>query len=186
MSNFKDEKLLKMNDDIFLDVEKLKLYEDVSEDYVGYFHNYEYPEYGEIFHWYKVQNPAYKVLKKTFKLLYAEGSTYILSRKACEKILKDGRKFFETSPENYIGEDVHVGMSLEDSSISKKDIKMPSELCYEITTDFMSIHPVSLVLFDKLKSAKTNEEKKTLLEKYNFTNENILRLNYLRKIQSVV
>lgn len=183
-NKFTDEKLVKVDDDNFLDVVKLKQYETALEDYIGYFHNYEQRNWHDsYFHWYKIQNPEYKREKKQFKLDYAEGAMYILSRKACEKVLKDGRGFFKNTPESYLGEDVRVGMSLNDDSIVKKDIKELIPLSYEITKDFMSIHPIGLLMFDKLKDAKTNEEKEEILIRFNYLNENIRREEFLKKIK---
>ena len=178
----KNDILMKMDDDVFIDLEKLKRYENIKEDYVGYFHAYELGEFGKYFHWYKIKNPEYKIFKRHFRLSYCEGALYFLSRKSCEKIIKDGREFYKNTPKTYLGEDVHVGMSLEDSAISKKDIKLITELQYEITEDYMSIHPISLSIFDKLKKSKTNEEKLEVLTKYNFLNENALRFTYLKNI----
>ena len=186
LKHFNDEKLLKMNDYTFVDLEKLKCWENVSEDYVGYFNSTGHDEIGTYFHWYKMENPEYKVLKRNVVLNFAEGSMYILSRKACEKILTDGRSAFTNTPSTYLGEDFRVGISLEHPSITKKCIKEPIDLPYEITEDFMSIHPVCSVMFNKLKEAKTNEEKKQVLIKYNFLNENLHRLEYLKKIQPVM
>jgi hypothetical protein len=187
LKNFSDEKIVKSDDDNFLDVEKLKLYETAPEDYIGHFHNYEMHDwYDQYFHWYKMQNPEYKVAKRTFKLDFAEGAMYILSRKACEKILKDGVGVFKNTPESYLGEDVRIAMSLNDDSIVKKDIKEDTQLNYEITKDFMSVHPVHLLIFDKLMSAKTNEGKAEVLKKYDFMNVNTHRAEFFKKLKPLV
>lgn len=186
MKDYPDETLLKMDDDVFVDLEKLKKYDSLTEDYVGYFHDYETSQYGAIFHLYKIKNPAFRIEKKCFKLQYAEGAMYFLSRKACSKVLADGRDFYKNTPETYLGEDVHVGMSLEDEIITKKNIKFHSELGYEITEDLMSVHPVNLIVFDKLKAAKSNGDKLKVLADYNFINDNMLRLKYLAKVEPVV
>jgi hypothetical protein len=183
MKNFPDEKLVKMDDDNFLDTAKLKSYESVIEDYVGFFHAYELGEFGKFFHWYKMKNEEYKVFKKHFRLAYAEGAMYILSRKACQKIIDKGRDFFKNTPETYLGEDVKVGLCLDTPEITKKDIKLPNDLHYDITQDFLSAHPINLLVFDKLRNAKTNEEKMELLKQYNYLNENALRIEFLKKIK---
>jgi len=187
LKNFGDEKLLKMDDDNFLDVKKVGRYETAPEDYIGHFHNYQLHDwYDQYFHWYKVENPEYKRPKKTFELDFAEGGVFILSRKACEKIVKDGREFFKNTPETYLGEDVRVAMSLNDPSIVKKDIKISTGLGYEITEDFIAIHPVHMHLFGKLMAANTNEEKAEILKKYNFMNENIHRAEFFKKLKPTI
>lgn len=179
-----DEKLVKMDDDNFLDWEKLKRFETAPEDYIGHFHRYgKGYKHDSYFHWYKIQNPAYKTLKPVFDLSFAEGAMYILSRKACEKITNTGREFFKNTPETYLGEDIKIGLCLKDDFISRRDIKQETNLHYEITEDFMSIHPVSLIVLEKLKSAKTIEEKSEILTRFNILNENVKRENFLRKIQ---
>jgi len=186
MKNFSDEKLVKIDDDNYLDVKKLGRYETSPEDYIGHFHEYKLHDwYDPYFHWYKMDNPEYKIAKKQFELNYAEGAVCILSRKACEKILKDGREFFKNTPETYMGEDIRVGMSLNDPFIVKKDIKISTGLTYEITEDFTAIHPVNLLVFDKLMATKTNEEKAEVLKKYDYLNENHHRLQFLKKVRPV-
>ena len=183
---FTDDKLLKMNDDTFLDIEKIKKYESCKEDYIGFFHSPIPNEYAKIFHWYKIENPEYKVFKNDITTTYADGSMYIINRNACKKILNCGIDFFKVTPTEYFGEDVKVGLALQDKSIIKKDIKYPAIALYEITEDFMSIHPTNVLMFDKLKIAKTNDEKMKILNQYNFINENLLRIQYLDKIKTMV
>ena len=183
MENHNDSQLLKMNDDTFLDFTKLRQYESAIQDYIGFFHDYELGRFNKFFHWYKVTNPAFKVFKRQVPLKYAEGAMYILSRKACERILQKGREFFRSLPETYLGEDLKVGLTLDCPDIVKWDIKHPNELNYEVTTDFMSIHPVSLLMFDKLKAAKTNEQKMEILRRYCSLNENALRIDFLTRTE---
>lgn len=178
-----DPQLVKLNDDTFLDFDKLKRYESATQDYIGFFHSFHDARFSKFFHWYKVKNPAFRVFKQIVSCNYAEGAMYILSRKACERIVQFGEDYFTSTPETYLGEDVRVGMALDDPSIVKWDIKHPNDLDYEITEDFMSIHPVSLLMFDKLAEAETNEAKMEVLTKFYSLNENARRNKYLEAME---
>lgn len=181
----KEEKLVKMDDDTWVDFEKLKRYENAPEDYIGLFQKYEGGEYNSIFHWYKITSPEFRVPKANFTLSYADGALYILSRNACFTILSKGRHVYHNTPTTYQGEDVKVGMALTDPSITRRDIKfLNHQLNFELFEDFMAVHPVNFLTIKKLNELTTNRQKMDFLTKFNCLSENTLRLNQLRQISS--
>lgn len=171
--------MVKMDDDTYIDFEKLKQ-QNFTEDYIGMFLTYPDDERSKIFHWYTVKTPEYLVKKPTFNLNYAEGGCYILSRKAAQAVYNHGYDFFDSTPATYLGEDVKVGMCLESEEYTKIDLMDNEGMYYEIAKDFLFIHPVNFILFNKLKNT-SNDEKRAILNKYNFLNLNVRRDIFLNK-----
>lgn len=171
--------LIKMDDDTFVDLHKIKDLK-LDADYIGPFVDYPSDIKSEIFHWFKIDNESYKTRKKTFNLSYAEGSFYVLNRKSCNKIIDIGYDFFVNTPENYLGEDIKIGMCLSDNDITKKDITNYQIPYYEIMGDYTIIHPIHHTLFEKINVLNSNNEIKNLLIKYKFLNDNIKREMYLK------
>lgn len=173
-----DDKLVKIDDDTLLDLEQLKKYESSKEDYIGCFVNaghsgqYDKQQYIDL---YRVKNPHYKELKTKYPIQYAEGGFYILSRKACEELAKNKSHFCGLSGETFISEDTLVGICLMSPTFSKNNLKLYNDLPYDMTYDFVSIHPVNLTLFDRLKKIKYCQERLELLSKYRYMNEYSLR-----------
>ena len=170
--------MFKMDDDTFVDVEYFNN-QPFTEDYIGMFFDYPQDTRSSIFHWYKVGDSNYKIPKRTFKLRYAEGGGYILSKKAAQKCYEAGYDFFINTPETYLGEDTKVGMCLDSEDIIKLNLMRNAGMNYEITQNLDIIHPVHFLLFDKLIAAKTVEEKKSVLLKYNYLNANAQRDAFL-------
>lgn len=172
------DRFFKIDDDTFVDTEKVKSI-SFTEDYIGMFRTHPTTAKNSIYHWYKLKTDEFKVPKKHIpNLTYAEGASYSLSKKAAQIVYNKGREFYVNTPETYLGEDVKVGIALEKENITKRDIKSQERLPYEIAEDFLFIHPVHHTLFKKLKNT-TNEEKQTLLLRYNILNVNIKREIYL-------
>jgi hypothetical protein len=180
LKNTEENVLVKMDDDTFVDVDKI-LNNTHEEDYVGLFVKYTKSLKNSIYHWYKIKTESYKIQKPSFDLSYAEGSLYFLNRKAAQAVYNFGYDFFVNVPEQYIGEDIKVGMCLPESEFSRKDITKPWIPFYEISTDFSFIHPVHPFLIDKLKTCNSIEEQLVYLNKFKFLNDNIKREIYLNK-----
>ena len=106
---------------------------------------------------------------------------YILNKKAAKVCYDKGYSFFDSTPETYLGEDTKIGMCLNREDITKQDLMFNENLMYETTKDLMFIHPVHVVLFDKLFQATNKEEKLKILKKYNFLNLNLKREIFLTK-----
>lgn len=176
------EYMVKLDDDTFLDVKKLKMLR-LTEDYIGVFEKPAETLKNTIYHWYKIQNAEYKVQKKVISnLSYAQGACYILSRKAARKIFNKGKEYYINTPTTYLGEDVKVGLVLSEPDIIKKDIKETNyDLFYEIGQNFLFIHPIHFLLYEQMLNT-TNEEKKKLLRKKPILNTNYLREVYLNNI----
>ena len=172
---------VKIDDDTYLDLSKVKQMA-VKADYTGPFVPYIPTIHNKLFHWFKVKDSKYKVKKKTFDLSYAEGSFYILSKKACNTIINKGIEFFVNTPETYLGEDVKIGMCLLQNDITKEDITKIIVPHYESAADFLFIHPVHYLLFSKLKNCNSTEETKTILTKFLCLNDNIAREAYLNGV----
>ena len=172
--------LVKMDDDTYIDFSIFKDFQ-CKEDYIGMFLKYPTTIKSSIFHWYTIQNPNYKIYKKTFDLNYAEGGWYILSKKAALICYEKGQGFYESTPETYLGEDTKIGMALDRPDITKRDLLFNKGLMYETTEDLMVIHPVHPVLFDKLKTCTTIEKKRDWLLRLNYLNLNFQREIYLNK-----
>lgn len=173
--------VIKMDDDTYID---FALFDQTTynEDYIGMFLDYPSTLKSSIFHWYTVDNPEYKIPKKTFDLKYAEGGWYMLSRKAAQICWEKGYSFFDSTPDTYLGEDTKIGMALNCPEITTKDLLYNDGLMYETTKDLMVIHPVHPVLFDKLACSTTKEEKLDWLKRLNCLNLNFKRDIYLNKI----
>lgn len=171
----------KVDDDTLIDIEKSKTI-ITTEDYVGIFETPDNTIKNRIFHWFKIQNPLFKVPKKvTSNISYAQGACYFLSRHAAEIAYNKGREFYVNTPQSYLGEDVKIGMALTDERVIKKDIKSKESLLYEIAENFLFIHPVHFLIYNKLDLASA-EEKLLLLKKYNSLNANCKREVYLTNI----
>ena len=170
--------MVKLDDDTFLDLNKIKKL-NPKEDYIGLFVNYTVSTKSSIFHWYKVDNEKYKIPKRVFNLMYAEGACYLLSKKAANTIKAKGRQFYENTPETYLGEDVKVGMALSGIDIITKNLRSKYEIFYEISDDYMIIHPVNEFVMEKLENCRNLEETKQILQKYNFLNTNLRRETFL-------
>lgn len=180
LKNTQDDILIKMDDDTFVDVDKI-INSSHKEDYVGLFVKYTKSLKNSIYHWYKIKTESYKIQKPSFDLSYAEGSLYFLNRKASQAVYDYGYDFFVNVPEHYIGEDIKVGMCLPESQFTRKDITKPHLPFYEISEDFSFIHPVHPSLISKLKSCKTREDMISYLNRFKFLNDNIKREIYLSK-----
>lgn len=181
LNNTTHDFVFKMDDDAFID---FNLFDPslFPYDYTGMFLTYPEDLKTSIFHWYTIDTPEYKIPMKTFDLKYAEGGCYMLSRKAAQRCYDQGYKFFESTPETYLGEDTKIGMCLTDSDITTHDLLYNKDLMYETTKELMFIHPVHHLLFDKLAEAKTRTEKINILRKYNYLNLNFKREIYLTNV----
>lgn len=173
-------KMIKMDDNVFVDFSKFHP-ETIEEDYVGMFMDYAQDERSSLYHWYKISTQEYKIPKKTFSLKYAQGSCYLLSRKAALICYKHGKKFFENTPSTYLGEDVKVGMCLSSRDIKILDLFKSYNILYETGKDLMVIHPIHFILYDKLFAATTEQEKIKILNDYNFLNDNLKRDIFLNE-----
>jgi len=174
----KNDYMAKLDDDTFLDIEKLKNF-NIKEDYIGVFTTQHDSIENKIYHWFKIQNESFKVPKKIIAdTSYAQGACYFLSKKAAQLVYNKGKDFYINTPDTYLGEDVKVGIALNDLDIIKKDIKSSEDLNYEIAEDFLFVHPVHAFVFDKLKNT-TNKKKKDLLNSFNILNNNKIREHYI-------
>lgn len=172
--------MAKVDDDTYIDFELFdtSLY---TKDYTGMFVKYPTDIKSSIYHWYKIHTPEYNIPKRTFDLDYAQGSCYFLNKKAATICYNQGRSFFESTPETYLGEDTKIGMCLNQGDVTKQDLMHNRNLDYETTKELMFIHPIHHVLFDKLLESKTREQKLNILKQYNFLNCNVKREMFLAK-----
>lgn len=115
--NFDFEYLFKIDDDVCVDPEKLLAYPTQPIDYGGrfnYFSESNVVNYGERFH----QTKGYQ---GNFPSQYANGSLYVLSRRAVEKIISFSKSELEDCRLDPGYEDVMIGKCMESSN----DISRP-------------------------------------------------------------
>lgn len=178
-----NERMVKLDDDTLVDVPKLAQLLK-TEDYIGMFTVQDDTVKNTMYHWYKIKNNSFRVPKKIIKNVpYAHGACYCLSKKAAQIVYNKGRDFYVNTPSTYLGEDIKVGIALLDSDVTRKDITSNESLFYEIAKDFAIVHPVHSLLFEKIKNA-TNQEKQSILRKYEILNANKLRDSFLTDILS--
>lgn len=177
--------LAKMDDDTFINFSKF-FPDSITEDYAGMFLQHSNKQKSTIEHWFKINNEKFKVKKQLYDVRYAEGSFYILSKKAAQLCYDKGYDFYVNTPSTYIGEDVKVGLCLQGKDITLLDLMHKTNLHYEATEDLSIIHPVNILLFDKLMSTSSFNETKNLLIKYDFLNDNTKRDIYLTNLLNQV
>lgn len=176
------DKLIKMDDDTFINFDKFNL-SDIKEDYVGVFLQHSTKQISTIEHWHCIKTPEFKVPKKLYDVFYAEGGFYMLSRKAAALCYDEGYDFYVNTPETYVSEDIKVGLCLQKhKEVSILDLRWECDLNYETAKDFLVIHPVNILLFDKLANSTSIEETRSILLKYDVLNKNVERIFYLTKI----
>lgn len=173
-------RMAKMDDDTYIDFNLFDI-NSYTKDYTGMFLRYPTDTKSSIYHWYKIHTPEYNIPKKTFDLNYAQGSCYFLNKKAATICYNKGQSFFNNTPETYLGEDTKIGMCLNQEDITKQDLMFNENLMYETTKDLLFVHPIHLVLFDKLFQTTSKEEKINVLHQYNFLNCNLKREIFLNK-----
>lgn len=178
------DKMIKMDDNVFLDFKKFHP-EDYNQDYVGMFISCNQDIRSKVHHYYKVSSEDYKIPMKTFDLEYAQGSCYILSRKATRVCIDHGIEFFKNTPETYLGEDIRVGLCLSLAEITKLNLFEYNKILYETAKDLMIIHPIHFLVYPKLFQSKSNQETLNILSSLNFLNENLKRNIYLDSVIDV-
>ena len=149
--------LIKVNDDTFINVDKLLDLNLNNIDYCGKKVNTNYHPY---IHYYKCKDPAFHKPKLRTTHNYIEGGFLILSKKAVNIITSYSEDFFTNFPDAYRGEDVVVGEILHKNNILLTDIcnKKSSTLNMDITGDGISFHPVYFSLMPKLFELSFSEQ----------------------------
>jgi len=173
------DRMIKMDDDTYINFNTLP---DLIEDYIGIFVKYKNDTKSKIYHWYKIKNEKYKIIKTAPCVQYAEGSFYSLSKKAAKIITDTNIEYFINTPETYIGEDIRIGLQLQDSSVSKRDITEYFVPYYETTKNIATIHPVHYSLFDKITACKSPSDIINILNSHKLFNHNFKREIYLENI----
>lgn len=183
---------IKINDDCALDT--LKLEKNFNEfkdfDVIGGFiaNNYNNCSNFDLFkakyiHSFKLKNINMKP-KKVLNISYPEGSFYILSRKAVDKILSKFKKSdFSQNLDEFVGEDMTIGGFLNHfkSELKFLDIKVNTDLIMDITKDFISTHPLKSIFLKKFINIEDNK-KMEFLKNINFSNEYLEKEEYLKRI----
>jgi len=183
---------IKMNDDCVVDIAKLnKHFNDFKEyDVIGYFIKNNYKEYTDIemfkakhIHYFKLQKNTNLKEKQVFDIPYPEGSFYILSRAAVNKILsKYTKEDFVQHLDRFIGEDMTMGIFINSlPELKLLDIRYDIGFPMNITKDYISVHPVKHIFMDKLLSLNDND-KLGFLSSIQFSNEYVLKEKYLNEL----
>jgi len=149
--------VVKTDDDIFLNVDKLIGLDLTNIDYLG---KENYPNNLKDTHFYKCKDTEYHLPKLETKYAYAEGGFYILSRKSVEIIVNTPKEVFFNKPSLYRGEDVLVGEILLQNNINLVDYKdnMGSNVKMDITREGLSIHPVHFTLLSKINNLQFKDQ----------------------------
>lgn len=196
MKHFADQKediFIKLDDDVFLDFNKLNQNIFDGYNYGGWIvdnveKNLNAEELLKIkkFHFYKLKNETDNLFikKPVTNIKYAEGSFYFLRKKLINTILdKYHKDDFINSYENFLGEDIRIGKIINELNEPILDLKSKhkNHLMLNITENFLSIHPVHFIVLEKLFDTE-DKEKIKFLNKYNFLNDYLHRQSFLNKI----
>lgn len=183
IKEFKYDYIIKVNDDTFVDVDRLLKLNVVGYDYIGKF-NFTRKEKNKKIHFYKITDTSFLKDKKLSEVEWAEGGFYILSKKAVKKILSEDPSIFINTPETYRGEDEIIGNILKDfKKCNIKDEKLSNELHMDVTQGGISFHPIHSFIFESLYATKNANLKVELLKQKYYLNEYFLRDEFLKKYE---
>lgn len=183
---------IKINDDCVLDVEKLQSNFNYFKnfDVIGGFVKNDYNNCSSYdkFKARYIHSFKFKDKKVSPKLIhdipYPEGSFYILSRFAVEKILSKFKKSdFKQDIDRFFGEDMTVGSFLNHFKQELKflDIKIDIDLVMDVTRDFISAHPIKSIFMEKY-FRLNNKARIEFLKNINYSNEYMEKENFLKKM----
>lgn len=148
------EYIFKCDDDTFIDVNTFKNINLDGCDYAGVFTTTpdeknvddEFLKKWQTLHWNKCSSEYHVKKHVHFNLTYAYGGAgYFLSKKAVKHILSYDESEFKNTPQTYIGEDVKIGLCLQDYKFKKLNLKEYIEFDKDIDVmkNGATFHPIS-------------------------------------------